>query len=165
MAKPTKYAPHICTVATVLALLGIILGFLFSSPILIVLFLFPTAIYEAYRTEGKSTKAASILLVVILFFQLIFIIFDINFNIAEFLGAQQKQIGGYLVPLGDIKVVGPTVMAILSIILFTKTWGVYTKWLAVVIFITCFAMVYVLDPDVFQHLLKYALDEGLKNIR
>ena len=165
MAKPTKYAPHFCTAATVSALLGIILGLVFSQPIIIVLFLFPATIYEAYRTEGKSTKAASMLLVFILFLELIFLIFGINFNLAEYLDLSQKSIGGYLVPLGEIKVVAPTVIAILSVILFTRTWGVYTKWLAVVIFLTSFAIVYALDPDLFQDLLKLAFDEGLKNIR
>ncbi len=165
MAKPTKYAPHICTGATIFALLGIIFGLIFSSPVIIVLFLFPAAIYEAYRTEGKSTKAASIILVAILFLQLIFIAFGVNFNVAEFLGAERQQIGGYWVPLGDIKVVGPTIIAILSIILFTKTWGVYTKWLAAVIFFTSFAIVYTLDPEVFEYLFRLALDEGLKNIK
>lgn len=165
MAKPTKYAPHICVAATVSALFGIVLGLVFSQPLLIVLFLFPAAIYEAYRTEGKSTKAASILLVFILFLELIFLIFGINFNLAEYLEVSQKSIGGYLIPLGEIKVVAPTVIAILSIILFTRTWGVYTKWLAVVLFLTSFAVVYALDPDLFQDLLKLAFDEGLKNIR
>ncbi len=164
MAKPTKYAPHICAVATIVAFLGIILGLLYSLPLIIVISLFPAAIYEAYRTEGKSTKAASLLLIVILFLEFLFIAFGVNFNVAEFLGAQRQKVGGYWIPLGDIKVVAPTVIAILSIVLFTKTWGVYTKWLAVVIFITSFALVYVLDPEIFQYLMKLAFDEGLKNI-
>lgn len=164
MAKPTKYAPHICTGASILALVGIILGLIFSLPIIIVISLFPAAIYEAYRTEGRSTKAASYILVVILFLQLIFLIFNVNFNVAEFLETEEQTIGGYLVPLGDIKVVAPTTIAILSIILFTKTWGVYTKWLAVVIFITSFAIVYTLDPEVFHHLLRFALDEGMRSL-
>jgi len=165
MAKPTKYATHICVLVTILALIGIVLGLILSSSIVIVLFLFPAAIYEAYRTEGKSTKAASILLVFILFLELLFLVFGINLNLAEFLGASEKYIGGYWVPLGDIKVVAPAIIAVLSIILFTKTWGVYTKWLAVVIFVTSFAIVYSLDSDVFQNLLKFALDEGLRNVR
>jgi hypothetical protein len=164
MAKPTKYAPHICTGASIFALIGIIFGLIFSSPIIIVLFLFPAAVYEAYRTEGKSTKAASLLLVAILFFLLIFIIFGVSFNLAEFLGAERQQVGGYWVPLGDIKIVAPTIIAVLSIVLYTKTWGIYTKWLAVAIFITSFAIVYTLDPEVFQHLLRLAFDEGMKNI-
>ncbi len=165
MARPTRYAPHICTGASILALLGIIFGFVFSLPIIIVISLFPAAIYEAYRTQGRTTRAASYTLVVILFLQLIFLAFNVNFNVAEFLETEKQTIGGYLVPLGDIKVVAPTTIAILSVILFTKTWGVYTKWLAVVIFITSFAIVYTLDPEVFQDLLKFALDEGMKSIR
>lgn len=165
MAKPTKYATHICILVTVFALIGIVLGLFLSSPIIIVLFLLPAAIYEAYRTEGKSTKAASILLVIILFLELLFLIFGFSLNLAEFLGASEKYIGGYWVPLGDIKVVAPVIIAVLSIILFTKTWGVYTKWLAVVIFITSFVIVYSLDSEIFQNLLKFALDEGLRNIR
>ena len=55
-------------------------------------------------------------------------------------------------------------MAILSVILFVRTRGVFTKWLAVVIFITSFAIVYSIDPTVFSNLLKYAVDEGLRRI-
>jgi Na+-driven multidrug efflux pump len=164
MAKPTKYAPHICIITTIFAIIGIIIGIVFSLPVIIVLFLFPAAIYEAYRTEGKSTKMASIFLVVILFLQLILILFGVSFNLAEYLEVSEKTIGGYLVPLGDIKVLGPTIMAILSIVLFTKTWGIYTKWLAVVIFVTSFAIVYTLDPDVFRNLLKFAFEEGFNMI-
>jgi hypothetical protein len=165
MAKPTKYAPHICTAVTIVALIGIILGLVFSLPTLIVFLLFPAAIYEAYRTEGKSTKAASIFLVGILFIQLILLLFGINWNVAEFLGSTEQYIGGYLVPLGEITVVGPTVIAILSIILFVKTRGIYTRWLAVTIFVTSFAIVYAIDPDIFQSLLRLAIDEGLKKVR
>ncbi len=165
MAKPTKYAPHICTVSSLLAFTGIIMGLVFSTPAIIVISLFPAAIYQAYRTEGKSTKAASILLVFILFVQLLLIFFNINFNVAEYFDVDHKNIGGYLVPLGEIKVLGPTIIAVLSVVLFTKTWGIYTKWLSIVIFITAFAIVYTLDPNVFHDLLKFALEEGFNSIR
>lgn len=164
MAKPTKYAPHICTVATVLALIGIVVGLSTGNTLWIVFLLLPTAIYEAYRTEGKSTKASSLLLVVVLILEIILIIFNVDFNLAEYLGTSERYIGGYLVPLGELTIVGPTVMAILSVILFVRTRGVFTKWLAVVIFITSFAIVYSIDPTVFSNLLKYAVDEGLRRI-
>lgn len=164
MAKPTKYAPHICTACTLIALLGIVLGFVYSAPIIPVLFLLPAAFYEAYRTEGKYTKQASYILVIVLIAELLLVLFNVNFNIAEFLGAERKMVGGYWVPLGDLKIVGPTVIAILSIVLFSRTRGIYTRWLAVVIFITSFAIVYMMDPIVFQDLLKYGLNEGLNNI-
>ena len=59
MAKPTKHATLICTIMTIVALIGILLGILFSKPIIIVACLIPTVIYEAYRTEGESTRWAS----------------------------------------------------------------------------------------------------------
>ena len=164
MAKPTKFAPHICVACTVLALLGIVLGFWLSSPLIMVVLLLPTALYEAYRTEGKSTKAASILLVLVLAAEIFLIFFGVNFNLAQFLEADQQYIGGYLVPLGDIRVVGPTVMAVLAVILFIRTRGVYTRWLAVVVLVTSFAIVYALDPVIFQDLLKLAVGEGLKRV-
>ena len=36
MAKPTKHATLICTIMTIVALIGILLGILFSKPIVIV---------------------------------------------------------------------------------------------------------------------------------
>ena len=164
MAKPTKYAVPICLVLTALALLGIVLGIVLKNALITMFFLLPTICYEVYRTEGKSTKASSILLLVVFIVEIILIIFRINFNLATYLGDTEKYIGGYLVPLGDIKVVGPAVMAVLSVILFVRTWGVYTKWLAVIIFITSFAIVYTLDPTVFQELLKFGVEEGMDRI-
>ena len=60
---------------------------------------------------------------------------------------------GYTVPLGDIKILG-LLLGILSIILFIRTRGKYTKWLAAVIFVTCFAIVYALNPDILKQLFK-----------
>jgi len=164
MAKPTRFAPHLCTACTLLALLGIVFGFWFFSPLVIVLFLLPTALYEAYRTEGRSTKAASLLLVAVLAVEVFLILFGIDFNLARFLETDQQYIGGYLVPLGDVRIVGPTIMAVLSVILFVRTRGIYTRWLAVVILVTSFAIVYALDPVIFQDLLKLAVGEGLRRL-
>jgi len=164
MAKPTKYAPHICTAVTILAGIGIVIGLLTGTTLWIVLLLLPAALYEAYRTEGKSTKASSILLVVVLILEIALILFDINFNIAQYLGTSQEYIAGYLVPLGEIKVVAPTLMAVLSVILFVRTRGVYTRWLSVTIFITSFAIVYSIDPAIFSDLLKEAIQQGSKRL-
>lgn len=162
--KPTKYAPHICTGVTIVALIGIIVGLLTGNALWPVILLLPAAFYEAYRTGGKSTKASSILLVLILILEIFLILFNVNFNLVEFLGTTEKSIGGYWVPLGDIKVVGPTAMAVLSVILFTRTRGKFTRWLAVTIFITSFAIVYTIDPEIFSELFKYALNEGLNRM-
>lgn len=162
MAKPTKYAPHLCTLFMMIAFIGIVLGLIFQQPLITIILLIPTAIYEAYRTEGRSTKMASYVLLVVLVASIVLMVFDIEFNIAEFLGADRQLIGGYWVPLGDLRVVGPGIMAVLSVILYTRTRGVYTRWLAAIIFITSFAIIYLVDPAGFQEFLSFGLREIMR---
>lgn len=164
MAKPTKHATLICVICSILALLGIILGMVFSRALIAILFLLPAVIYEVYRTEGKSTKLASWGLLIVFLATLILVIFNISFDLGEWLGVSEKYVAGYDIPLGDIKIFGPTLMAILSVILFIRTYGRYTKWLAVIIFITSFAIVYILNPDIFGQLLRFGVEEGLEQI-
>jgi len=164
MAKPTKYATLICTIVSILALVGIIIGILMSKPLLIVIFLIPTAAYEVYRTEGPSTVWASWVLLIVLILEIVLIAANINFDLASFFGESEKVVAGYTVPLGDIKIVGPIVIVILSIILFARTRGRYTKWLAAVIFITCFAIVYAINPEIFKNLLGLVVDRGIESI-
>lgn len=162
MAKPTKHATLICTIMTVVALVGILLGILFSKPIIIVACLLPTVIYEAYRTEGESTRWASWVLLLVVILEIILIAANISIDLRQFFGESTKVIAGYTVPIGDIKIFGPVIMGILSIILFIRTRGKYTKWLAAVIFVTCFAIVYALNPDILKQLFKIGVEEGLK---
>jgi hypothetical protein len=164
MAKPTKYATLICTIVSILAIIGIVIGIWLSKPLIIVIFLIPAAAYEVYRTEGPSTVWASWILLIVLILEIVLIVANINFDLASFFGESEKVVAGYTVPLGDIKIVGPIVMAILSIILFVRTRGRYTKWLAVVIFITCFAIVYAINPEIFKNLLGLAVDKGIEGI-
>ena len=159
MAKPTKYAPHLCTLFMIIAFIGIVLGFVFSQPLITIILLVPTAIYEAYRTEGRSTKTASIVLLIVLLAQIVLVLFNISINLAEFFGADRQLIGGYWVPLGDLRIVGPTIIAVLSVILYTRTRGIYTRWLAAIIFVTSFAIIYLVDPVGFQDFLSFALRE------
>ena len=165
MAKPYQHATPICLVLTFLAIIGIFFGFKTLSPLTIMLFLLPTVFYEVYRTEGASTKSASLGLLIVFILEILFIIGNINFDLVSFLDTEQRYIAGHIIPLGDIKVVGPTVMAVLSGVLFTRTRGRYTKWLAVIIFISSFAIVYALDPTVFSRLLKIEIKEGLNKIQ
>ncbi|MGM0366096.1 MAG: hypothetical protein ACQEP5_06115 [Actinomycetota bacterium] len=165
MAKPTKYAALICTIVSILAAIGIIIGIWLSSPLYIVILLIPAAVYEAYRTEGASTKWASWVLLVVLFMEAVLIAANISFDLGSFLGESEKTVAGYNIPLGDIKIVGPAVVAVLSIILFVRTRGRYTKWLAGVIFITCFAILYALNPVMFRELLGEAVSGGMESIR
>ena len=161
MAKPTKHATLICTILTVLLIIGIILGYYFKNPIIAVALMLPSVIYEAYRTEGKNTKWASSLMVLIIILELIFIIFQINFNLAEYFQLEEVYLRGNIVPLADIKIIAPTVLALLSILLFTRTRGIYTKWLSIIIFLGSFSVVYLIDPEIFQLLLKNGIENNI----
>lgn len=165
MAKPTKHATLICVILSILAAIGIVAGLIKLSPLIIVLSLLPAVIYEVYRTEGKSTKLASIALLAVLAAEVILITLKINFNLAEFLGESRRMVAGYSVPLGDIKVVGPAIMAILSVILFVRTRGRYTKWLAIIIFITSFAIIYTINPESFKEFLRIGVKEVLDQVQ
>jgi hypothetical protein len=164
MAKPYKYAPLICTILSIIAVIGIIVGLLLSNPLIIIFLLLPTVVYEVWRTQGESTKWASWILLIVLIAEVILIIFGISFDLAGYLGEGEKYVAGHRVPLGDIKVVGPIIMAVLGIILIARTRGRYTKWLAVIIIVSAFAIVYTLDYTIFSRMFGIAVEEGLNKI-
>jgi len=155
MPKPTKYAALICVVLTIVAAIGGYVGYIKSWPLLMVIALLPAVIYEVYRTEGESTKSSSWLMLLVLVAEAIFIKFKVSFDLGQYLGQSEAYIAGSYVPLGDIKVVAPAVMAVLSIILFTRTAGIYTKWLAVIILAASIGIIYVIAPESLQQLLQF----------
>ena len=161
MAKPTKYATLICVTLTVLLIIGIIASFYFKNPMIIVILMFPAVIYGAYRTEGKNTKWASFLMLLIIILELILLIFKVNFNLAEYFQLEEIYLRGNIVPLADIKIIAPAVLALLSIVLFTRTHGIYTKWLSVIIFLGSFSIVYLIDPEIFRLLLKNGIENNI----
>lgn len=159
MAKPTKNAPLYCTVLTIIALITAIIAIYSHNPLWIIIGLLPAVIYEVYRTEeGATTKYASILLLIVLVLEIILIIFKVDFDLAAFLGEEQKYVAGYSLPLGDIKIFGPILASVLSVVLFFRTAGVYTKWLSVIICIGSLAAVYIINPDFFQSILKIIIN-------
>ena len=164
MARPTKYAALICTIMSVVAAIGIIIGLVAKSPLAILIVLIPSVAYEAYRTEGESTRWASWVMVGVLVLEFILVIFHIGFDLASFLGSSSQQVAGYTVPLGDIRVVGPAVMAVLAVVLIVRTRGVYTRWLAVNIIVCVLALTFVLEPTVFQELLRQGVQEGFNQL-
>ena len=161
MAKPHKNAVAICVVLSIVALIGVIGGLLTKNVLVTLFLLLPTIIYEVYRTEGKSTKLASWGLLGVFIAEIVLIVFNISFDFAEWLGMNTAEVAGYEVPLGDVRLVGPILMAVLSIVLIVRTRGVYTKWLAAIIIIVSFVSLYVLDPEIFQTFLKVAVEEGI----
>jgi len=161
MAKPTTYATPICLVLTLIAAIGIIAGILEKNALWLIFLLLPTVIYEVYRTEGKSTKWASWFLLILLVVELIFLLFNIKFNLASFLGQDYAYIGSTNVPLGDLTVVFPAAMAVLSVILFFRTAGIYTKWLSVIIFISMIVAVHIISPNSFQDLIRSLFNSNI----
>ncbi|PJA48512.1 MAG: hypothetical protein CO170_02510 [candidate division SR1 bacterium CG_4_9_14_3_um_filter_40_9] len=159
MPKPTKNATLFCIIASILAIVGILLGRKFDSVLISMFFLLPTIVYEIYRTEGDSTKYASRGLLVVFVAEIILIIFNVKFDLIQFFQTNTKYIQGYEIPLGDIKVVGPILMAVLSLLLVGRTRGVYTRWLAVIIIVTSLFIIYVLDPASFSKFIKIAIDQ------
>jgi len=100
-------------------------------------------------------------MVLIIILELIFIIFHINLNLAEYFQLEEIYLRGNIVSLADIKIIAPTVLALLSIVLFTRTHGIYTKWLSVLIFIGSFSIVYLIDPEIFRLLLKNGIENNI----
>jgi len=145
----------------IIAIIGSIFGLTNHNPLIVIIALLPTVIYEVYRTEGDSTRASSWLMLAVLIAEAILIIFNINFDLGQYLGRNEAYIGGAYVPIGDIKVLTPTILAILSAILFSRTAGVYTKWLSVIIFITSFVLIYTIAPTAFSDLMKAAIERVL----
>lgn len=161
MAKPTKHAPLICGIMSLVAVIGIIWGLAAKSSVPILIALAPSVAYEAYRTEGESTRWASWVMVGVLVLEFILVVFNIGFDVAGFLGQSSEQVAGYTVPLGDIRVVGPALMGVLALILLVRTRGVYTRWLAVNVLVCVLAIIFVLDPVILNDLLRQGVQEGL----
>lgn len=164
MARPTKYAGIICAVLSVVAVVGIIVGLLAESPIVVLLAMAPSVAYEVYRTEGETTRWASWALAGVLVVEFFLIVFNVSIDLGGFLGSSTQEVAGYQIPLGDLRVVGPAIIAVCALILIARTRGVYTKWLAVNIILTALALTYVLDPTVFGELLRQGAQEGLDAI-
>jgi hypothetical protein len=158
MAKSTKYAALICVVLTIVAAAGIAAGIWKSNVYLVIAGMLPAVIYEIYRTEGVTTKAASIGMLAVLVALCVMIAMKISFNLAPFLA---KWGISFAV---DAKLAGPVIIAVLAVILLRQTAGIYTKWLAIIIFVAAIALFYVLDPSIFSFLLKRGVEEGTKRI-
>lgn len=165
MPKSYKNADEICIILSVLAAVGVFIGLINSSALIAIFALLPATIYEVYRTEGESTKLASWGMLGTMGGELLLILFNIDVNIAKFLQQSSGAVGGYIIPFGSLQVLAPTLLAILSIILMTRTRGKYTKWLAIINLVGAFAIVYILDPSIFNELLRLAVREGMRQIR
>ena len=147
----------VCTILTILMIIGVIWSFAAKSPLVIAIFLLPVVAYEIYRTRGQSTKMSSWFLAVVLILEIIFIVFGISWDLGKYLNLEYSYVGGQYVPLGDIKILAPVLLAVFSTVLFLRTAGSYTKWLSVIIFASAFIIIYVMSPDMFRELLRSSI--------
>ncbi len=165
MAQESKHAMITCLILTLLAAGGIAAGIYFKKPLIIVLLLLPTAIYELYRTEGIFTKIFSFSILGLLITEAVLIIGKININAAKFMdksnisaakyiGKKGLLIDHYKLPFGDLKILSATAIAVLALMLFRRTGGRYTIWLAGILFISSLAIVYTLAPEFFQQMFQ-----------
>lgn len=153
--KGEKLSPVlICSLLSVWMIVGIFLGIALHSVLLMTCFLLPVVGYEAYRTKGVSTTFASWALLVVLILEIILLVFGVSYDLGQYLDLQYTYVGGQEVPLGDVKILGPTLMAVLSLILIFRTAGPYTKWLAAIIIISALVMVNMMNPLIFKELLR-----------
>jgi hypothetical protein len=77
-----------------------------------------------------------------------------------------RSVGRYNIPLGDVKIVGPVIIAILAGILIRRTAGKYTIWLAVVILVSSIGLLFALNPEFLQQLFRSGLvEEGIRRVR
>lgn len=147
MARPTKYATPICVGLSIVALVGIVVGLVADSVMVPIVLLVPTVVYEAYRTEGRTTRWASWTMLVLLVGLIATRMLDVEFDLRELVGADVVRAGDREIPLGDLTVVLPAAMGALAIVLWTRTRGVYTRWLAAIVVVTSAAIVHLAAPE------------------
>lgn len=154
MAKPTRHAPMLTLVFALAAVAGLLIGYWRHSPLIAVLLLLPAALYEAYRTEGPSTRWSSAVLSIALVAEALAIWRHVDFNLATWLSSNGQTVADRWVPFGDIKVVFPALVAVLSLLLMARTRGRYTRWLAAVLLVGAVGVVYILDPTLLPSLFR-----------
>ena len=152
--KEGKTPTIICTILTIFALLTLILGFVFKNPYFIIAGIVPAALYEAWRTKGFFTKAASVGIVILVILEILAILNIFKINLAQLLQEEEVYFQGYYIPLGDIKFVFPAAAVILSIILVYYTYGKYTKWLSIILLISSIGLLYLINKGTLLEIIR-----------
>lgn len=136
-----------------LAGIGILLGLLTGHPLWIIGFMLPAVGYEVYRTAGASTRWAAWAMLAIVLALAVLVFVDVTIDLAAVLGQEETCVGGYRVPLGDVELLGPVMLVVVAVILLTRTAGLDTRWLAVVIAVSALVLVYLLNSEVFAEIV------------
>lgn len=147
-SQENRKAPLIiCLILTLITLATIIIGFYFKNPYYIILGIFPAAIYEAIRTEGYYTKAGSIIILAAVILEILVLKGLIRFNLASFFNQENIYFSGYLIKLGEISLIFPALAAIISVVLLIRTYGIYTKWLAILLLASSICLLYIVNRE------------------
>lgn len=150
----SKSANTIAIVISIITIGTIAAGLWLKNPYYIIAGIVPAALYEAWRTEGYYTKTASIGIVILVILEVLAILGMIRFNLAEMLGMQDYYLAGYIVPLGDVASIFPIAAVVLSILLVRRTYGPYTKWLAILLIASSVVLLYVVNRAIIPDLLR-----------
>ena len=153
-AGQSKSATMIAIVISVFTIATIVLGLVTNNPYWIIAGIVPAALYEAWRTEGYYTKTASIVIVVLVLLEILAIMGLIRFNLASYFNTSTMYFGGYVMPLGDIISIFPIIAVLLSILLVRRTYGPYTKWLAILLIASSVVLLYVVNRSVLPDLIR-----------
>ncbi len=143
--EKTKFPIIACTVITIIALATLILGLLIKNPYVVIAGIIPAAIYEAWRTQGFFTKLQSVGILVLVILEILAIMRVFTFNLGQGIEDEEIYVGGFILLLGDIRFLIPAVMVILSLGLLWRTYGMYTKWLSVVLTASSVALLYIVN--------------------
>lgn len=152
--KNSDLAKTICLICSVVTLITIILGLIYKNPFIIIIGFLPAAIYEAIRTEGFYTKSGSIAIMILVVLEIFAIRGVLKFNLANFFQSSEIYFAGYFLPLGELSLVFPVLAAIISLVLFIRTYGIYTKWLSILLLLSSIALAYVVNKDILFDLIK-----------
>jgi len=152
--KDTATTRILCIVISIFTIITIVVGVWLKNSYWIIAGIIPAAIYEAWRTEGYYTKAASIGIVVLVILEILAIMGIIRFNISQFFNTDTFYFSGFLIPLGDIVSIFPIVCALLALILLRRTYGPYTKWLSILLIVSALALLYVVNKSIIPELIK-----------
>lgn len=144
----------VCAICTLITLATILLGFHYKNPFIIIVGIFPAAIYESVRTEGYYTKAGSIIILIAVILEILALKGIIKFNLANFFNQETLYFSGYFIKLGEITVIFPVLAAIISLVLLFRTYGIYTKWLSVLLLASSICLIYLINKEGLFDLLR-----------
>jgi hypothetical protein len=152
-----KFSPFsICLIMTAAAALGIFAGWSFKLPLIIILGALPAALYELFRTSGLFTKAAAMLLLGALLITAYLLISGSGVQLKDFINTDGTLLENIKTDRLDLKTLLMSFAAVLSVFLFLKTMGIYTKWLSIVLLVCSFAVIYISNSRLFSQLIDYA---------